>query len=246
MLGNAGHLLWGEGVHPSERYSLIKIAGLLPLTVWAVRRGELTLRREKAGSGSISLWPIAPRRETLTGLGVGAVLSAPLVLHQALSRFPVVPTHRAWTAVLRPDALLFRLTISLPLTTVLLEELVFRGLLQRRFERAWSPSTSLLVTSLLFGLWHLVAGGRALVGSTRAGHPWSARVVAMAAPPVSTVLAGLAFGWLARCHRTLWAPLVAHWLAAAVLTVSAQRWGRSGRTPLLDQQSGSAPTASSD
>jgi membrane protease YdiL (CAAX protease family) len=221
VLGNAGHAVWGERDRPSEAYTLVKIAGLLPLTVWALRSRELTPRGELDLAETIRLWPARPAHETLAGLASGAALATPLALARVLPRAPAVPIRLA-AAALAPEALLFRLTVSLPLTTVFLEELIFRGLLQRRFERAWPPSVALLVTSLLFGLWHLAAGAQAVAGPGFAGARRSAKVLAVLAPPLGTVPAGLVFGWLARRYGTLWAPLVAHWVVAAALLAACR------------------------
>jgi membrane protease YdiL (CAAX protease family) len=220
-LGNLGHLRWGERDVPSESYTLIKLAGLLPLTAWALHSRELTLRGEIELTKTVRLWPVHAGRETLAGLAAGAALASPLALSRVLPLAPRIPVRLA-AAALEPEALLFRLTISLPLTTVLLEELIFRGILARRFDRAWSPGAAQLMTSLLFGLWHLAAGAQAVAAPSIAGSRRRAKALALLAPPLGTVPAGLVFGWLARRYRTLWAPLVAHCVVAAALVIASR------------------------
>lgn len=223
VLGNLAHMLWGEREEPSERYTVIKIAGLLPLTAWALRSRQLTLRGEIELARAIRLAPRRPLQETLAGLAAGAALATGL---RAASLLPGLPERRAvaaWVAALEPQALLFRLAFSLPLTTVYFEELVFRGLLLRRFERAWSEGMAQLVTSVLFGLWHLAPGVQALARIPPTAAGLRTRVLAVLLPPLGTMPAGLVFGWLARRYQTLWSPLVAHWVAAGALFWTVRR-----------------------
>lgn len=224
ILGNAAHLLWGERGRPSETYTFIKIAGLVPLVGWGVRARDLALRSGPENFGCMPLLPSQPGRETLAGLGVGALLAAPLLISRMLAEAPRVPV-RSPVAALSGRALVFRVAVSLPLTGVFLEELLFRCLLHRRLERASSPGRALLGTSVLFGLWHCAAGAHSVAMPALAGASLASRLVALLAPPLGTLPAGLAFGWLAGRYRTLWAPLVAHWLAATALLAACRKDG---------------------
>jgi membrane protease YdiL (CAAX protease family) len=222
-LGNAGHLLWGERETPSERYTVIKALGLVPLIAWALRGRELTVRGENELVDCIRLWPRQPARETLAGLVAGAGLAAPVLLSQlaSASASPLAPPVLSLT--FKPRALLMRLMISIPLTSVLLEELIFRGLLHRRIERAWSPMCAQISTNLLFGLWHLAVSLQVFTAPELVAARRLTRVVAVLTPVLGTLPAGLIFGWLARRYGTLWAPFIAHWLAATALLVRVRR-----------------------
>lgn len=69
----------------------------------------------------------------------------------------------------------------------LLEELVFRGLLQRRLERRWGAAGGVAATSLLFAVIHFL--------------PWIF--------PLHFVL-GLAFGYAVYVTRSVWAGVILH------------------------------------
>jgi membrane protease YdiL (CAAX protease family) len=97
--------------------------------------------------------------------------------------------------------MLFQVFVEIPIATVVLEELAFRGVLAGLLTRVTSPGRALLWTSLVFGLWHvspsqftsLADAGGAL--GTVAG----------------TAAAGAVFLLLRRRSGSLAAPMLAHW-----------------------------------
>ena len=74
-------------------------------------------------------------------------------LAQLPSRMPTMDPVAAWNATLSPPGL-FRLVLLSWLVGPLIEELVFRGLVFRAFERDWGWLASMAATSVLFGLMH--------------------------------------------------------------------------------------------
>jgi len=105
--------------------------------------------------------------------------------------------------------------VVVPLGTVLPEELAFRGLLLALPGRRHGLRDATLVSSALFGLWHVLAslgGGTAnaavagVVGGDAAGTV--ARVVATV---LFTPLAGVVLCALRLRSRSLLAPVLAHW-----------------------------------
>ena len=105
--------------------------------------------------------------------------------------------------------------VVIPLGTVLPEELAFRGLLLSLLERRWSVPAATLLSSVLFGLWHVLpslGGGAAnaaiasAVGGDAAGT--GIRVVATVC---FTSLAGVVLCWLRLRSDSLLAPMLAHW-----------------------------------
>ena len=50
----------------------------------------------------------------------------------------------------------FNPLVRIPFGTVLLEETLFRGVLLALALRRWSVATAVIVTSAIFGLWHVV------------------------------------------------------------------------------------------
>jgi membrane protease YdiL (CAAX protease family) len=111
------------------------------------------------------------------------------------------------------ERLLYELGVSIVLLTAIPEELAFRGVLLGSALRLWSPLRASLITSALFGLWHIaptlhtmsdnrsVSGLAASVGG---------RVLVVFGSIAVTSIAGLAFCWLRLRSRSLLAPIMAH------------------------------------
>jgi membrane protease YdiL (CAAX protease family) len=109
--------------------------------------------------------------------------------------------------------LLYELGVSIVLLTAIPEELAFRGVLLGSALRLWSPLRASLITSALFGLWHIaptlhtmsdnrtVSGLAASVGG---------QVLVVSGSIAVTSIAGLAFCWLRLRSRSLLAPIMAH------------------------------------
>jgi membrane protease YdiL (CAAX protease family) len=130
--------------------------------------------------------------------------------------------------------LLFELGVSIVLLTAIPEEFAFRGVLLGSALRLWGPWRASLVTSVLFGLWHIeptlhtmrdnraVAGAAASVGG---------QVLVVLGAVAVTFAAGLVFCWLRLRSRSLIAPVMAHAaINGLALTVAwfAIHWGRLG------------------
>ncbi len=82
-----------------------------------------------------------------------------------------------------------------------MEEFLFRGALQSRLNPLIGEEWSLVISSLLFGLWHLGADTAMFQGDFCAG---------LALSVASQAAIGLAFGMLAQRTRSLIAPTAAH------------------------------------
>ena len=112
-------------------------------------------------------------------------------------------------------AALWAVLVVIPLGTVLPEELAFRGLLLALLGRRYGLRAAILLSSGLFGLWHVVpslGGGTAnatmasVVGADAAGT-----VVRVVVTVVFTSLAGVVLCWLRLRSGSLVAPVLAHW-----------------------------------
>jgi uncharacterized protein len=110
---------------------------------------------------------------------------------------------------------LWPVLVVIPLGTVLPGELAFRGLLLALLGRRYGVVAGTLLSSGLFGLWHVVAslgGGPAnaamvdVVGGDAAGTV--ARVIVTVC---FTSLGGLVLCWLRLRSGSLLAPMLAHW-----------------------------------
>ena len=67
------------------------------------------------------------------------------------------------------------------------EEILFRGIIARRFYRVYSPRRAILYSAMLFGIFHL--------------NPWQA---------LSAFLGGIFYGWMYFQYRNIWLCMVMH------------------------------------
>jgi len=109
--------------------------------------------------------------------------------------------------------LLYELAVPILLLTAIPEEFAFRGVLLGSALRLWGPWRASLVTSALFGLWHIsptlhTMSDNAAVAGASASLP--GQVLVVAGSVAVTFLAGLAFCWLRLRSRSLIAPVMAH------------------------------------
>jgi uncharacterized protein len=165
------------------------------------------------------------RRGLGRGLWVGAVAVGIVVLVYALGL--MVPATRTAFEDSRAAggvaALLYAALVRIPLGTVLIEEIAFRGVLPALVGGSWWRGT--LVSSALFGLWHIVpslglSSANAAVGATLGG--WG-DVGRAALAVVATFGAGILLcGWR-RWGGHLVSPVLAH-LATNSLGVVAAWW----------------------
>jgi membrane protease YdiL (CAAX protease family) len=101
------------------------------------------------------------------------------------------------TADLSPVEVALRVLVVIPIGTVVVEELVFRGALQGLLERVTTPGRSLAVGAVLFGAWHLPP-------------IWSNGPVELIVTFAATTAAGVGFSWLRRRSGSVLAPMLAH------------------------------------
>ncbi|MGI8799290.1 MAG: CPBP family glutamic-type intramembrane protease [Pseudonocardia sp.] len=152
-------------------------------------------------------------RRLRKGLLVGAVAASLVVLIYTIGW--ALPATRSAFADQRAagsvQTLLFAALIQIPLGTVLLEEIAFRGVLPALFggERFWPTA---LASSALFGLWHVlpsfgVTAANAAMGATIGG-------IGLLAQTVLVVLAMTGAGMLLMVYRRwgghLVSPMIAH------------------------------------
>jgi membrane protease YdiL (CAAX protease family) len=109
--------------------------------------------------------------------------------------------------------LLYELAVSIVLLTAIPEEFAFRGVLLGSALRLWGPWRASLITSALFGLWHIeptlhtMSDNRLVAGaSTSVGG----QVLVVLGSVAVTFIAGLVFCWLRLRSRSLIAPVMAH------------------------------------
>ena len=160
--------------------------------------------------------PLPTPRAAALGLGAGAALAAPAIIWL---RWPGRRAVR--TAELRVPlrSLLIRLFVVTPLLVALPEEAAFRALLQRRLQHALSrhPRAANLLASLSFAAWHLTVNLHTLRRTNVVRGGIASFPLALVGGLTAVFAGGLVFGQLYQTTRGLLAPVLAHWLADALI-----------------------------
>jgi membrane protease YdiL (CAAX protease family) len=188
---------------PEALYVPVNIAAACTVVALAHRAGAgwdlLGLARDKLSSGArwglLSTIPIA----AVVATGVAVTLTRPYFVEERFASLAVAP-------------LLYELLVRIPLGTALSEELIFRGGLLGLYQRRHSFWRAALMSSLVFGLWHVVPA-MGSVSSNAAGETLSstaARVAGVAGTVVATGAAGLVFCWLRKRSGSVLAPTITH------------------------------------
>ncbi|NLD77189.1 MAG: CPBP family intramembrane metalloprotease [Acidimicrobiales bacterium] len=102
--------------------------------------------------------------------------------------------------------MLIRTLVTIPLATVLVEELAFRGVMHALMRRVWPPALATAVGAALFGLWHVLPTWQ--TGS--AGDVEVSRLAAAAGTFAATTAAGVVFTWLRERSGSLLSPALLH------------------------------------
>ena len=201
------HNLVGNLVLPSELYVPVNVAVAAVLLVVARAGGvswdQVGLGRSSAGRGT--------RVGAAAFLVVAVVLTVGAVLPATR---PLFEDDRA--ADLTGAAVAYHALVRIPLGTVVLEEVAFRGVLLALLGRAASTGVAVAWSSALFGLWHVVPTIEALQANDL--DPSFAPVAAAVAV---TAVGGIAFCWLRLRGGSLVAPALAHVATNSVALVLA-------------------------
>lgn len=116
-----------------------------------------------------------------------------------------------------------KILLVIPLRTILLEELAFRGVLWGLLRRRGTAMSATCWSAVAFGLWHVPAGLR-LIGSNQAlddavGDSRCAAAGVVLAIVIFTASAGLLFAELRRRSGSLLAPAGLHWATNGIGTL---------------------------
>jgi len=177
------------------------LTGALILVAWT---GGLT--RDDLGLG----WRDAP-----AGLGYGAAAAGLVLLVLLIGA--VIPATNGFLhdsrAAISAGRLGYELGVSVVLLTAIPEEFAFRGVLLGSALKLWGPWRASLVTSVLFGLWHIAP----TLGTMSDNHEFRGAAVSMGGQSLLvlgaiavTFAAGLIFCWLRLRSGSLIAPVMAH------------------------------------
>lgn len=117
--------------------------------------------------------------------------------------------------------------IAIPLLTVFFEEFLFRGILWGYIRNHWDPLKATLGSSVLFGLWHVLAArGMDKSFLLDAGIPSAiAEPVLMIGTVIATSCAGIILCELRRRTDSLWVPVAVHWaINASAVAMAYLAW----------------------
>ena len=103
--------------------------------------------------------------------------------------------------------------LRVPLGTVVLEEVAFRGVLVAQLRRRTTTVVAVGASAVLFGVWHVlpalgVSTVNPVADDTLGDLP---AAVTVGAAVVATAVAGVWFWWLRDRSRSLVAPMLVHW-----------------------------------
>ena len=166
-----------------------------------LRAADLGLRRASLGSGF-----------AYGGVVVGVVLAGLVVAVLVAPRaFRDDRVDVSW------GRMLFEVLVEIPLATVMFEEVAFRGVLLGLLRKRLPTWPAVVVSALLFGLWH--------VDGVLHRHDGPGLAAAVAGTVLATTVAGLGFAWLRVRSDSLVAPMLAHWATNSLAFVVAWvRW----------------------
>jgi uncharacterized protein len=155
--------------------------------------------------------------------GVAVVYAVGAALPLTRDAFRDTRYHLGWA-----DALLTSLVL-IPVGTVLFEEVAFRGVLWGLLRRVRGTVTATVVSSVLFGVWHVLpslglSSDNEAIGSA-VGRGRSAQVVTVLATVAFTALSGVVFCELRRRSGSLLASASLHWATNGLgVLASAAVW----------------------
>lgn len=172
-------------------FNLGTAAAVAAIGAWAnLSREELGLDRSTVGAG------------LRLGLAVFGIVLA------AIAVAAVVPAARGLfeddRARVDAATMALRVLVVIPLGTVLVEELIFRGVLHGLLTRLTTPAGALLLGAVVFGLWHVFPAWRGADGTALE------RLGVAAGTLAATTAAGVGFIWLRTRSGSLVAPALAH------------------------------------
>lgn len=182
------------------------------LVVLAARRAglevrELALTRDAAPAGLA--W----------GAGVTMVAGAGLLVAVIVPVFhPLLEDERVGD--IGYGLLAYRALVRIPLGTVLLEEVAFRGVLFGAWNRWAGTRAAVVGSSLVFGVWH-IRPAFDLLRVNDVADTLPAQVGLVAVAVVLTAVAGVLFCLLRIVSRSLIAPILAHAGVNSLATLAA-------------------------
>ena len=200
-------------------FSAVRAAGLLegPLRYIWVQMGLLVIVLALVAWTAGAMWADLGLDRTDVGAGLRYGAGAVGIVLLVLVLAAVIPATNGYLhdsrAQISGGRLLYELGVSIVLLTAIPEEFAFRGVLLGSALRLWGPWRASVITSLLFGLWHI----EPTLGTMRDNHATAGlsasiggQVLVVLGAIAVTFVAGLVFCWLRLRSKSLIAPVMAH------------------------------------
>jgi len=200
-------------------FSAVRAAGLLegPLRYIWVQMGLLVIVLALVAWTAGAMWADLGLDRTDVGAGLRYGAGAVGIVLLVLVLAAVIPSTNGYLhdsrAQISGGRLLYELGVSIVLLTAIPEEFAFRGVLLGSALRLWGPWRASVITSLLFGLWHI----EPTLGTMRDNHATAGlsasiggQVLVVLGAIAVTFVAGLVFCWLRLRSKSLIAPVMAH------------------------------------
>jgi membrane protease YdiL (CAAX protease family) len=163
------------------------------------------------------------------GLAAGAVVVVLVVVAALLPRSRLLFADRRMAGV-GAWGTAYRALVRIPLGTVAVEEVAFRGVLVTLLERVVPLGWAFAGSSLAFGLWHVVP-----VAATLRTNQLPVRRTVVGAAVIATGLVGAALCGLRLATGGLAAPMIVHASASAAATVGAAAVLRPTPRPAMNR-----------
>ena len=188
------------------------VTAALLLALYAFAGGDWTAAGlGRGGLGGGVRWGLALAALIAVGYLVGVLVPATrrLFVDRRVEHVPV-------------GEIAFQALVRIPLGTVLLEEVAFRGVLYGLLTGTVGPVWATAVSSVLFGLWHVPGAASLSRRNPAVGGAFRARPgLVVPATVVAMTAAGVVLCELQRRSGSLAAPAAVHWAVNALGLVAA-------------------------
>jgi membrane protease YdiL (CAAX protease family) len=208
--------------------TVVPPAALVPVNLAAAVITVILGRRGGAGWQELGLAGSNLRR----GLRLGAMSAT--IVGITVTAMALIPAARTFLADDRfsdvsTSEMLYDTLFRIPLATAAAEEMAFRGVLLGLLLAWMAPLRAVLVSSALFGLWHILPAMAALETSDAISGA-SSQVVAgtVVGQILLTAATGVAFCWLRLRAAHVAAPILAHWALNATAYMAGWLIVRNG------------------
>ncbi len=188
---------------PQKYHLLFALSLSVVLIWWRVTQSDIPL-----GEVGVSMSTL------LNGLLYGGVAYAVISLVIAMTvLFPhtrgFFKDDRAISLNIRQ--LLYKALVNIPIGTVLLEEVVFRGVMLTLLMQQTSTEWAIVISSAFFGLWHILPAIASLKANEQLRKMKYAALIVILGTVFATFLAGVGLSILKVMSGSLIAPLMAHY-----------------------------------